>query len=133
MRQFVAVPLALLAGCAVSAGPEVAASPESEQRLETALAGRVAGRPVACVQQRQIRSKRPIDEGTILFTGTNGLVYVNRTRSSCAGLRPWHALRSRNLGTSMCEGDLVVGFDPTSGIEYGGCSLGTFTPYRRAG
>jgi hypothetical protein len=28
--------------------------------------------------------------------------------------------------------DIVTVVDPTSGTNYGGCSLGDFTPYRRA-
>ena len=132
MRSLVAIPLALLAACSASVGPEVQSSPESEARLQEALAGRVAGSPVACLQQRDIRGRRAIDEQTILFDGPGSVVYVNRARNACAGLRPWHALRTRTLGTSVCEGDLVVPFDPNSGIEYGGCTLGQFTPYRRS-
>ena len=133
MRSLVAIPFAVLAACTVSAGPQVETSPEAEARLQEALAGRTAGAPVACLQQREIRGRRAIDEQTILFDATGGLVYVNRTRTACAGLRSWHALRTRTLGTSVCEGDLVVPFDSTSGIEVGGCTLGQFTPYRRAG
>ena len=132
MSILIAVPFAFLAACAVSAGPHVESGPEAEARLEEALAGRTAGAPVACLQQREIRGRRAIDEQTILFEATGSVVYVNRTRNACAGLRPWHALRTRTLGTSVCEGDLVVPFDSTSGIEYGGCTLGEFTPYRRS-
>lgn len=132
MRSLVAVPFALLAACTASMGPEVESSPEAEARLQEALAGRTAGPPVACVQQREIRGRRSIDEQTILFEATGSTVYVNRTRNACAGMRSWHALRTRTLGTSLCEGDLVVPFDSTSGIEYGGCTLGEFIPYRRS-
>lgn len=131
MKTLIAFSLALCGGGGVVyAAQSTRAGPET--RLAAALENRVAEAPVACVQPRQIRGNTPIDENTILFQGTGGRVYVNRTRSSCAGLRAWHALRSRRIGTSLCEGDLVVGFDPASGIEYGGCTLGEFEPYRRA-
>ena len=133
MRSLVAIPVFILAACTASYGPEMESSPEAEARLQEALAGRTAGAPVACLQQREIRGRRAIDEQTILFEATGSVVYVNRTRNACAGLRPWHALRTRTLGTSVCEGDLIVPFDPNSGIEYGGCTLGAFTPYRRTG
>ncbi|MDQ8756993.1 hypothetical protein RCO27_12215 [Sphingosinicella sp. LHD-64] len=131
MKALIAIAAAGLAGTvAFAAGVHRDADPE--RRLATALEGRVAEPPVACVMSRQLRGNTPIDESTILFQGIGGRVYVNRTRNACAGLRSWHALRSRRLGTSLCEGDLVVAFDPTSGVERGGCTLGEFEPYRRA-
>ena len=131
MRNLHVLSLALMAACTASAGAEVQSSPEAGTRLQEAIAGRNAEAPVACVRQRDIRGRRIIDEGTIVFQGVGNLVYVNRTRHACAGLRSWHALRTRTLGTQLCQGDLVIGFDPTNGTEYGGCTLGEFTPYRR--
>jgi hypothetical protein len=32
--------------------------------------------------------------------------------------------------SQLCRGDIVTVFDPISGVEFGGCSLGEFTPYR---
>ena len=134
MRTAHYLPLAALAACTMATGSDsVAMTADAQARLDEALAGRTAEAPVACVQRRDLRGNRAIDERTILFEGTGNLVFVNRTRNACAGVRPWHALRMRTLGTSLCENDLVVAFDPTSGIEYGGCSLGEFTPYRRVG
>lgn len=132
MKKLAFLPIALLAGCAVHADETVDATPGSEARLASALGGRVpAGPPVACVRQQDLSGNRIIDERTILFEGPGSTVYVNRTRSACAGMREWHALRLRTIGTQMCEGELVVAFDANSGIEYGGCSLGQFQPYRR--
>jgi hypothetical protein len=133
MKRFaLAIVLTSAAGCAM-APPVAERSAEAQQRLAEQLADRVAEPSVACVMQRDLRGNTPIDERTILFNGPGSLVYVNELRTPCAGLRPWHALRIRTTGTNLCEGELVVAFDPTSGVEYGGCSLGRFTPYRRVG
>ncbi len=132
MKRLYLVPLLLVSGCAMRGDAAVEPTPEARDRLASALEGRVADPPVACVRRADVRGNRIIDSRTILFDGPGSIVYLNRTRNSCAGIRDWHALRFRRMGTQMCEGDLVVAFAPTTGIEYGGCTLGEFEPYRRA-
>lgn len=131
MKTLWLIPILLLSGCMAQADESLGPDPAPD-RLAAALADRVpAGDPIACVRQRDLRGNTIIDEGTILFDGPGDMVYLNRTRSVCAGMRPWHALRFRTVGTQMCEGELIVAFDPASGMEYGGCTLGRFQPYRR--
>lgn len=133
MNKLVLIPIVLFAACTVAAGESVEATPEAQDRLATALAGRTAGPSVSCVRTQDVRGNRIIDERTILFEGRGSTDYLNRTAGACAGMREWHALRLRTVGTQMCQGETVVAFDPTSGLERGGCALGEFTPYRREG
>ena len=130
MNKLILIPALLVAGCAAYADQPVQPSAEARERLDTALAGKVAGTPLACVRAQDLRGNRIIDERTIVFEGPGRTVYLNRLRTACAGMRPWHAIRRRTIGPSMCEGELVRAFNPAGGIEYSGCSLGEFVPYR---
>jgi hypothetical protein len=131
MRKFTLLPLAALAACTASAGGQVEATPAEEAAFSAAIAGRTAGAPVACVRQRDLRNTRAAGPDTLLFDGPGGIVYVNRTKSSCPRIRPWHAILHRTSQTAMCTNELIRVFEPQSGIEFGGCTLGEFTPYRR--
>jgi hypothetical protein len=104
---------------------------DAQAELARELAGRTAGDPVPCLNQRDIRGNRSVGEAVLLFDGPGDLVYVNRPAGGCPSLDHGRALSTRTMGTRLCRGDLARVFDPTSGIEYGGCSLGDFVPYRR--
>ena len=130
MRIFLALAAAgLVAGCMEREPVELSADAQAELARE--LEGRTAGDPVACVEQRDIRGNRSVGDGVILFDGPSGIVYVNRPAAGCPSLNYGRALVTRTISTRLCRGDLARVFDPTSGIEYGGCSLGDFVPYRR--
>ena len=123
--------IALTAGCMAEAPP-----PERsrfvESRLAEELRGRVVSGPsVSCVSMRDLRGNRSVGEGVILFDGPGSTIYVNRPRAGCPVINSGRALRTRTTSTRLCEGDIATVFDPVSGIEYGGCGLGPFTPYRR--
>ena len=131
MRIFVTLAAAgLIAGCMEQEPVELTADAQAELARE--LEGRTAGDPVPCVSQRDLRGNRSIGEEVILFDGPGDLVYVNRPAGGCPSLDYGRALSTRTTSTRLCRGDLARVFDPTSGIEYGGCSLGDFVPYRRA-
>ncbi|WP_129793562.1 hypothetical protein [Sphingosinicella sp. CPCC 101087] len=132
MKTFVAVAAAgLLAGCMNQEPVELSADAQAE--LASELEGRTAGAPVPCVNQRDIRGNRSVGEGVLLFDGPSDIVYVNRPAGGCPSLDYGRALRTRTTSTRLCRGDIAVVFDPTTGMEYGGCGLGDFVPYRRAG
>ena len=130
MKHLVTLALAgLVAGCMAQQPVELTADAQAELARE--LDGRVAGDPVSCLNQRDIRGNRSVGEAVLLFDGPGDLVYVNRPPGGCPSLDHGRALSTRTMGTRLCRGDLARVFDPTSGIEYGGCSLGDFVPYRR--
>ena len=119
---------ALAAGCAMQEGVERAGPDESA--IAEAVQGRVAGPAVACVSQRGLRNTRTI-AGALLFEGPGDVIYVNRGAGGCQALAHGRAIRTRNPIGNLCSGDIVTAFEPVSGIEFGGCSLGEFVPYRR--
>ena len=132
MRKILLIPLAAVAACAVDdRTAELNASDTSD--LTMALAGRIEGEPRNCVRQQDVRNSRSAGTNTILFDGPGGVVYLNRASGSCPVIQPWHAIRHRTIGTAVCSGELIRVFDPQVGVEYGGCTLGAFVPWRRAG
>ena len=129
MKTILLFAVVALASCAVSRDGPVPSDPDGDALLADALAGRIAGAPVACVRARDVRNTRSAGGNTILYDGPGRTLWVNHARGSCPRILPWHAIRHRTIGTSLCTGELIRVFDPQSGIEYGGCSLGEFVPY----
>jgi len=139
MKTVIMLCAAMLAvGCAHNRAPEATApaqaqAAEDEAGLAAALSGRIAGPPQDCIDQVDLGGNKSYGRGVIVFTGrTDEVVYVNRPPGGCPDLYPGRALKTRTTTTRLCRGDNVTVFDPLSGMEYGGCSLGAFTPYRRA-
>ena len=122
---------ALAAGCAISDTP--APSPAAEAALARALEGRVARPPVSCVRLTDLGGNRSAGEDAIIFQGNGRRLYLNRPAGGCPSLDFGRALRVRSSTGQLCRGDIVTVFDPTTGTEHGGCGLGEFTPYDRAG
>ena len=131
MNKLVAIPLlALAAGCAPS--EPVALSNAEQGLLAKELNGLIAGPAVSCVNMRDLRGNRSIGESVVLFDGPAGTVYVNRPAAGCPALGSSRALVTNTTGTQLCRGDIANVVDPGAGFSYGGCTLGDFTPYRRA-
>ncbi len=126
------------AACTHGGRPETgvrgqAQATENEAKLAAALSGRMAGPAQDCVNERDLGGNEAYGARVILFRGqTDDVVYVNRPSAPCPGLDSGGALRVRTPAVRLCRGDIATVFDPVSGIEWGGCSLGEFKPYRRA-
>ena len=67
----------------------------------------------------------------MLFEGPGNVLWVNRPPGGCPTLAFGRAFRTRTPSSQLCRGDIVTVFDPVSGAEFAGCSLGDFVPYRR--
>ena len=121
--------VALMAAACTSERP--APNPAAAQaELAEELAGLVAGPPVECVNLRDLRGNRTIGN-VILFDGPGDTKYVNSAGGICPRITQSRAIRTVTPTTQLCRGEIITVFDPTSGMEYGGCGLGEFTPYRR--
>ncbi len=125
--------LALSAAAAI-AGPVAAdarprRSPEAKH--ERALDGRVAGEPVDCINLRDVRSSRIIDDTAILYEGTGGTLYLNRPRGGAESLDSWDVLVTKVHGSQLCSIDVVHLYDAGSRMQTGFVMLGDFVPYKR--
>ena len=128
--------LSLAAGCtAETSERSVEREANSEAKLAAELRGyEQSGPPVSCVNQRDLAGNRSAGDDAIIFTGRNsGTLYVNRPAGGCAELRFGRALVTRTTTSQLCRGDIATVLDPVSRTQFGGCGLGDFTPYDRAG
>ena len=124
----------LAAGCTTDDQPGDGADmrADDEATLAAQLRGyEPAGPPVDCVNSRDLTGNRSAGETAIVFSGTGGRKWVNRPAAGCPDLGFSRALRTRTTSTRLCRGDIATVFDPVARIEYGGCGLGDFEPYRR--
>ena len=119
---------AIATGCMTSAATKTT---EPSQALAKALAGRQPGKPTSCINLREIRSTRIIDETAIIYETSSRRWYVNRPAGGCPGLRSDRAIVSRTPSTSLCSGDIIRIIDPPTPMEFGSCGLSEFVPYTK--
>lgn len=121
---------AVLAGAATVVAQQ-SFNPEATQKLANALAGRTAGQPVDCINERS--KMQVVDDGTILFRD-RGIVYVQRPHGGCYGLTSGMSLIRAAFGTTrICSGDINQIVDVRTGFGTGACTYSEFIPYRKAG
>ena len=121
----------LLAACSTTPGQQ-ARSPQAEQELAEALAGRVAGPPVKCIPTYRADDMTIIADWTILFKD-GSTIYLQNPRGGCPGIgASRNILVSRPMPSNqLCSGDIQQLFDPVSRIGGGACVFGDFVPYTR--
>lgn len=108
--------------------------PKAAEKLAQALEGRVAGPAVSCISNFRGQSDMDvIDDGTILFED-GGVVYLQRTRESCAPLKNGnYSLVSVRFGSGrICSNDINQMIDVKTGVSAGSCRFGPFVPYRKS-
>lgn len=126
-----AATLLLAASAALFAGPAIAGPRHSgEQELAKVLAGRVAGRPVNCINPRINSETRVIDRTAIVY-GSGRTIYVQRP-DNARTLRNSDVLLTELRGTGdLCNIDVVKLRDQSGRWSRGFVSLNQFVPYTR--
>ncbi len=121
---------ALLAGLAM---PAVASAQkggkDGEAELAKAIAGRTAGKPVDCINLRDIRSSKIIDGTAIVYEMNNGVKYVNRPRTGAETLDWTDVLVTETTLSQLCRIDTVRLYDTGIRSVTGWVGLGEFVPY----
>jgi hypothetical protein len=119
--------LLVLAGL-IAASPAVAAT-GGQAKLEKALAGKVAGKPVDCI--RPDLSARPeiYDSAGIIYRDAR-ITYVARMQGACPALREDRTVVVRGVGGQICRNDPVRIVEST-GSTFGFCTFAGFTPYTK--
>lgn len=119
---------AAIAAIALSAAAG-AASLAPDARLAKMLDGRVAGKPVDCINLRDIQSSQIIDKTAIVYRIGKRL-YVNRP-SGAYQLDSDDILVTKTIGSQLCQIDSVRLVDRTSHFPSGFVTLGEFVPYTK--
>ena len=124
---------ALIGGGAVAQAAQRAepVNPKGEAKLAKALEGRVAGKPVDCLQLRSIQSSR-IYDGTAIVYDVGSTLYVNRPAIGASSLSWDPVLVTDTHSSQLCSIDTVKLIDRNGHFYRGFVGLGEFVPYRRA-
>ncbi|MBC2653182.1 hypothetical protein H7F50_08380 [Novosphingobium flavum] len=121
-----------LAAAALLAAPAQAAPRLTpEQQLAKAIEGRVAGKPVSCIDPRLNANSRVIDRTAIIY-GSGRTIYVQQPANASA-LRSDDILLTELVGTTqLCNIDMVRLIDRNGFWFRGFVNLNPFVPYTRA-
>jgi hypothetical protein len=120
---------ALASGSPAQARDKSAA--RGEQKLAQLLADRIPGKPVSCINLRDIRSSQIVDGTAIVYEGLGHRLYVNRPKSGADSLRSDDILVTKTWSGQLCSIDTVNLVDRASRFPHGFVGLGEFVPYAR--
>ena len=122
---------AALIGASASALAADRDNSKNEAKLTAAIAGRVAGKPVSCINLRDVRSSQIIDDTAIVYDAGGGRLFVNRPRIGAESLDSDDILVTKTYGSELCSLDTVNLIDRGSNFSHGFVGLGEFVPYTR--
>jgi hypothetical protein len=122
--------LPLIAVSMLIGGVAQAKPSDHEAELARALAGRVAGQPVHCIDLHRVTSSTVITDTAILYRD-GGTIYVNRPANGADSLNRNDVMVTRTPTTRLCNVDTVTMVEPVSHTFTGVVFLGDFVPYRR--
>lgn len=92
------------------------------------MALKATGEPRNCIASRSMTIVQAGDKALLFREGANRW-YRNELRNGCSGLGRDHTLVFRNTSaTQYCDLDMFDVVDMPTGMRFGGCSLGQFTP-----
>lgn len=125
------IPSALAATALVAALPVAAANEKGEAKLAKLIDGRVAGKPVHCLDTSQRRNLEVVDRTALVFKDGD-TYYVNRPAG--AEFLSWSDIPVFEIwGGQLCQLDMVRLHDRSTGMRGPTLSMGEFVPYKRAG
>ncbi|MEN2748477.1 hypothetical protein [Sphingomonas sp. T9W2] len=125
------LPILMLAS-ALLATPAVAQdrAAAGEAALARIVEGRTVGKPVNCINLRDIRSSEIVPDLGIVYRMNNGTLMVNRPEGAPILDRD-DILVTRTIGTQLCRIDIVNLVDRSSQMPSGSLALNDFVPYSR--
>lgn len=100
-----------------------------EAQLAKMLEGRIAEKPVDCINLMNANSTTIIDKTAIVYSAGSGVIYVNRPQWA-QSLNDDDILVTKTWGSQLCRLDLVQLHDRSGGFYHGAVGLESFTPYR---
>ncbi|USI72386.1 hypothetical protein [Sphingomonas morindae] len=104
--------------------------PKGEAELAKLLQGRVAGKPVRCINASDTGNSQIIDHTAIVYR-VGRTLYVNRPRGGANFLDWNNILVTKIWGSGLCSIDPVQLVDRTTRMQSGFLTLGDFVPYTK--
>jgi hypothetical protein len=99
-----------------------------EAQLAKMLEGRVAGKPVDCIDLQQASNSTIIDKTAIVYSTGVGTLYVNRPDFP-ESLDDDDILVTKTWGSQLCRLDIVRLHNRSGGFFHGSVGLSSFVPY----
>ncbi|WP_235513443.1 MULTISPECIES: hypothetical protein [unclassified Sphingomonas] len=130
MRLFNLLSIALVAASAAPLTARERDNAAGEAALSRITERRDAGKPVDCINLRDIRSSEIVPDTAIVYRMNNGTLFVNRPQGGGILDRD-DILVTRTIGTQLCRIDIVNLLDRNSRMMSGSISLGDFVPYSK--
>jgi hypothetical protein len=111
------------------------AQAKAQAKLNQLLAGKVPGRPQACLASYRANDMIVVDDYTIAFRDGTNRVWINKPAGGCNLLSAGpYALVTRNVGgMGLCRGDIGRVVDTLSHTTVGSCVMSDFVPYMTPG
>ena len=129
-RLMLAAAAVLSTSCLLASAAQARENLTGEQQLAKLLDGRVAGKPVDCINTIDASGSTVIDHTAIVYD--NGSTYwVNRPRDADA-LSSDQILVTHTTSPELCHLDIVQLIDRASRFPDGSIGLEQFVPYTRA-
>lgn len=119
----------LFAAGASAAAPH-SPDPKGEAQLAQLVAGRVAGKPVSCINAHDYDNVEIIDHTALVYRDGSRL-YVNRPTGGREFLDNDDVLVTRLYSSQLCRVDPVNLVDRYTRFPSGFVSLGDFVPYTK--
>lgn len=95
------------------------------------LAGRVAGKPVNCIDPQSNNGPTIIDNKTILYNANGRRLYSTGPVGTCPSLRPMTTLIVEIRSGQLCHNDLFRVLEPGTTIASAYCRFRPFIPYEK--
>lgn len=93
------------------------------------LAGRVAGKPVQCIDPSMMDGPQITDAGAIIYRRGGKRLWVSTPIGRCPSLRPLSTLIVERYGSQLCRNDRFRVIDPPQSIPSSYCRFDTFVPW----
>lgn len=106
------------------------AAKDDRSALDKALAGRVAGPPVSCIDSYLSDGPQIIDNHTLIYRQV-GRLWRNTLPDACPSLDEDSILIVDVYGGQLCSNDRFRTVQRSSHIPSGYCRLGNFVPYSK--
>lgn len=132
MRAWICLTPLMLAACTGSYTPTPLTDKQAAT-LDKALAGKVAGEKVSCINREPQTNLTVISNNVLLYRVSRRLIYKNELIGSCNGLTYGDTMITRSFGSQLCRGDIATSANLMTGMTTGSCALGDFVPYRAPG
>jgi len=120
-----------IGSCTTAPQAPVQLSAREQAELAQLTDGKVAGKPISCLQHYQTDDMITVNESTIAFRNGRSTVYLNGMQGGCPNLRAPYALLTKSPSSQLCRGDIAEVVDTSTHMTVGSCVFGDFVPYTK--